>query len=252
MVIRFPVFYSPFSDQQTRNMYIYLPDDYMENISCRYPVLYMFDGHNVFFDSDATYGTSWRLSEYLQAEHTQLIVVAVECNHEGNCRLQEYSPFSFSDPALGAIRGRGREYMNWLLHTVKPQIDKKYRTLPDRTHTFLCGSSMGGLMALYGITAYNSFFHGAACLSPSLWVSPKQVNRMILGAKLQDDTVIYLDYGSKELKNHKSSRQALTGACCSLLEKGVNLTFRIIPGGMHCEASWRRQIPFFMDCLGIQ
>lgn len=251
MVIRFPVLYSPFSDKLTRNVYLYLPDDYMDNVSCRYPVLYMFDGHNVFFDSDAAYGTSWRLSDYLQQTQKQLIVAAIECNHQGNYRLQEYSPFSFSDSALGSITGRGQEYMNWLVHTLKPQIDKAYRTLPDRSHTFLCGSSMGGLMALYGITAYNSFFQGAACLSPSLWVSPDPIKKMILGARLHNDTCVYLDYGSKELENHKRNKQALMGAFCCLLDKGANVTFRIIPGGMHCEASWRRQIPVFMDCLGL-
>ena len=34
-----------------------------------------------------------------------------------------------------------------------------------------------------------------------------------------------------------------------LLERGVLLDSRIVPGGEHCEASWERQIPFFMDTL---
>ena len=35
----------------------------------------------------------------------------------------------------------------------------------------------------------------------------------------------------------------------ALVEKGVYLTSRVVPGGEHCEASWERQIPFFLPTL---
>lgn len=57
--------------------------------------------------------------------------------------------------------------MNWMVNELKPYIDEHFRTLPDRRNTILAGSSMGGLMALYGATAYNSVFQRAACLSPA-------------------------------------------------------------------------------------
>ena len=84
----------------------------------------------------------------------QLIVVAVECNHVGDGRLREYSPFSYVNSTLGRITGKGKIYMDWLVNTLKPQIDAKYRTLSDREHTIICGSSMGGLMSLYAVTQY--------------------------------------------------------------------------------------------------
>ena len=34
-----------------------------------------------------------------------------------------------------------------------------------------------------------------------------------------------------------------------LLERQIYLNFRIVPGGDHSEASWERQIPFFMETL---
>ena len=68
-----------------RNVFLYLPDDWKTS-GRRYPVVYMFDGHNLFFDSTATYGTCWGLKEYMDA-HPEAIVVAPECNHEGNKRL---------------------------------------------------------------------------------------------------------------------------------------------------------------------
>lgn len=57
----------------------------------RYPVVYMFDGHNLFFDSTATYGTCWGLKEYMDA-HPQAIIVAPECNHQGNAGLRSTAP----------------------------------------------------------------------------------------------------------------------------------------------------------------
>ena len=239
------------SGETERRIYLYLPDSYETEESRRYPVMYMFDGHNVFFDSDATYGKSWGMNSYMENARKQLIIVAVECNHEGNARLQEYSPVNFENATLGKIRGRGRVYMNWLIKSLKPYIDQNFRTLPDRQNTIICGSSMGGLMALYAACVYNHVFQRAACLSPSLWVSPGKVLEMVARAKIRNDTCIYLDYGSDEMFNHAANAEALISTAHLLLTKRVNLAFRIVPGGTHSEASWERQIPIFMDCLGL-
>ena len=237
--------------EKTRRAYIYLPDYYDVDPNRRFPVMYMFDGHNVFFDADATYGKSWGMNSYMSWTKKPLIIVAVECNHEGNGRLMEYSPFNFSNSTLGRIQGKGKVYMDWLVNTLKPQIDAKYRTIPDREHTLICGSSMGGLMALYGATAYNHVFQRAACLSPSLWVSPGKVIEMVAKADIRNDTCIYMDYGSEEIFNHAANAEALISMAHLLLTKRVNLAFRIVPGGTHSEASWEQQIPIFMDCLGL-
>ena len=187
----------------------------------------------------------------MDASQKDLIVVGVECDHEGNGRLQEYSPINFENATLGKIKAKGSLYMNWLVNDLKPYIDRKYRTLPDRKNTIIAGSSMGGLMALYGATTYNHVFQRAACLSPSLWIAPGKVLEMIAKANLKNDTCIYMDYGSEEMLNHATNSEALISTCHFLLTKRVNLTFRIVPGGEHSEASWERQIPTVMDCLGL-
>lgn len=251
MVKKWNVVIPKLSGDVPRRAYIYLPDSYKKEPEKRYPVMYMFDGHNVFFDSDATYGKSWGMNEYMKKSGKQLIIVAVECNHEGDCRLQEYSPVNFENSTLGKIKGRGRTYMNWMIHTLKPYIDEKYRTLPDREHTIIAGSSMGGLMALYGATVFNHVFQRAACLSPSIWVSPGKVLELIARAHIRNDTCIYMDYGSEEMFNHVANAEALISTSHLLLTKRVNLALRVVPGGDHSEASWERQIPVFMDCLGL-
>lgn len=241
----------PLTGDKQRRLYIYLPDSYEGKPDNRYPVLYMFDGHNVFFDSDATYGKSWGMKEYMEQTGTELIIVAPECNHEGNGRLSEYSPFNFSNKTIGTIRGLGSIYMDWLIHSLKPDIDKEFRTLPDREHTFIAGSSMGGLMSLYAVSAFNDVFSRAACLSPSLWVSGNKIMSMLTNAAFAPETRIYIDYGSEELANHAASGRALTRVVDYLFNRGVYLTFRVVPGGTHCEASWEKQIPIFTKCLGF-
>ena len=72
-----------------RRAYLYLPACYDEQPDTRFPVMYMFDGHNVFFDEDATYGKSWGMARYMDETQTPLIIAAVECNPIGNNRLEE-------------------------------------------------------------------------------------------------------------------------------------------------------------------
>ena len=251
MVAEWEVTIPKLTGVKKRKAYIYLPEDYDEDPDRRYPVMYMFDGHNVFFDKDATYGKSWGMAKYMDESKKDLIIVAVECNHDGNGRLQEYSPINFENSTLGKIKAKGSVYMNWMVNELKPFVDKKYRTLPDRKYTIIAGSSMGGLMALYGATVYNHIFQRAACLSPSLWVSSGKVLEMVARAHIRRDTCIYMDYGSEEMFNHAANAEALISTSHLLLTKRVNLAFRIVPGGTHCEASWEKQIPIFMDCLGL-
>ena len=74
---------------------------------------------------------------------------------------------------------------------------------------------------------------------------------LVAKAEIKNDTCIYMDYGSLEIYNHASNAEALISVAHMLLTKRVNLAFRIIPGGTHSEASWEKQIPIFMECLGL-
>lgn len=239
------------SGDKKRRIYFYLPQDYDQGQN-RYPVLYMFDGHNVFFDGDATYGKSWGMKEYMDREDPGLIIVAVECNHEGNSRLEEYTPWPFYARGMGHMEAKGERYMEWLVNVLKPGVDRRFRTLPKREHTYICGSSMGGLMSVYALCRYNHIFSKAAALSPSLWVDSARAVQLIRDSALAEDTIIYMDYGSEEMKNHKNIQEALKYAAGAFLDRQVNICMRIVPGGQHCEASWEQQIPVFMKCLQIE
>ncbi len=236
--------------KEKRRAYIYVPDEARENPDARYPVLYMFDGHNVFFDSHATYGKSWGMLEFLKNENVPLIVAAVECNHHpDNGRLSEYSPFTFSDDRFGFVKGRGKRTMEWFTKVFKPMVDANFPTLPDRKYTFISGSSMGGLMTIYALTRYNHIFSRGAALSPSLWVNTSKLEKMIRKTDFAPDTVLYMDYGSEEFGWKADMMKGYNKISSAFTESGVMLTSRIIPGGTHTEASWQQQIPYFMHIL---
>ncbi len=250
MIKKWSITYPAHTGAEQRNAYLYLPESYNYDSNRRYPVLYMFDGHNVFYDSDATYGKSWGMKEYMDSTGTQMIIAAIECSHgEHNERLSEYSPFDFTDPRLGHFKGRGRETMDWLINTFKPEIDHTYRTLPDRENTYIAGSSMGGLMSLYAVLEYNHIYSGAAALSPSIWVSPPKLSRLIREARLRSGTVLYMDYGSEEAGFYPKLQPQFARAISSLMERRILVTSRIVPGGTHCEACWEKQIPYMINTL---
>ena len=234
--------------EQPRRLYVYLPRDYARS-GRRYPVLYMFDGHNVFYDSHATYGKSWGMKEFLTKTRLPLLVVAVECSHEGNRRLNEYAPWDFQCD-WGYFEGLGRLTLDWMTQTLKPRIDREYRTLPDREHTLIAGSSMGGLMTLYAMTAYNGVFSRGAALSPSLWAGGAHLPALIRQTCLAAPTRIWMDLGSGELPPEEHPElAALFETAAALTASGAEVSAMTVPGALHNEAAWERRIPWFMDYL---
>lgn len=230
--------------ERPRRLYVYLPRGY-EKSGERYPVLYMFDGHNVFFDSHATYGKSWGMKEYLARSKRKVIVAAVECAHEGVRRLNEYAPWDFKATKLGSMEGLGRLTMEWFTGVLKPAIDSEYRTLPEREHTAIAGSSFGGIMALYAAVEYNAVYSRAAALSPSLWVNPSGMRELITSHELRDPTAIYIDMGTAEADS--KDIRALFNTAKLLSQSGACVEARMERGAEHSEAYWEKRIPVFFD-----
>ena len=233
----------------TRTVHIYLPDDYRP--SKQYDVLYMFDGHNLFYDSDATYGKSWGMKAYLDTHPQDLLVVGLECSHQGDERLNEYCPYTIQSPwSSGKITGKGKMTMDYLVHQLKPYIDNRFATRPDAAHTFIAGSSMGGLMSLYAAVRYPEIFSGAACLSPSFSICLPQLRQEIAIVKSLCSMLIYMDMGTLEMQEHMAETVDRMLTISHLLsEKGAVCYPRIVLGGGHNEASWERQIPVFLPFL---
>ena len=238
--------------QSPRKIYAYLPNGY-QNCDRTYPVLYMFDGHNLFFDKTATYGKCWGLKKYLDKTSIPLVVIGQDCNHTGDDRLLEYSPY----------RGRGNNWFpkeevygeftaKWFAEVLKPYCEKKFRIYSDREHVGIAGSSMGGLMSMYVISAYNSVYSKAACLSSAIDTNYQALQKTIRTSPMSEDTRIYMDFGANEERTKKVFARAIDAMLeiSHLYEqKGCNVYPRVIVGGEHSEATWEKAVPVFLEYL---
>jgi predicted alpha/beta superfamily hydrolase len=147
-----------------RHILVHLPEGY-ETGERRYPVIYMHDGQNLF-DPHTSYAGEWGVDDALAALGGEgLAAIVVGIPNIGDRRLAEYSPFP--DARLGG--GDGEDYLDFIAQTLKPLIDREFRTLPDRRYTGIVGSSMGGLISLYAYFHRPEVFGFAGVMSPSLW-----------------------------------------------------------------------------------
>lgn len=259
MVIKRDFTYSP--KGRNRPLHIYLPDDY-DRTDTRYPVMYFFDGHNLFFDRDATYGKSWGLKDFLDGWGKDMIVVGMECGHEGCERLSEYLPYPANKGSrFSSFAPLGDATMQWIVHEIKPMIDREYRTIPFRECTGIGGSSMGGLMALYGVVHYNELFSKGACVSSAIGFCMRPLMADLRRSAVSADTRVFLSWGTREawgLKNpDREDRSSKTygwnrRVCDQLRSTGAAVKLYCQVGGAHCEADWEKQIPAFMDFLWME
>lgn len=226
-----------------------------------FPVMYFFDGHNLFRDEDATYGKSWGLDAYCASWDKPIIVVGLECAHEGNKRLSEYLPYSRGYGWLRGIPALGEQTMQAMIHELKPYIDRTFPTIPFRECTGIGGSSMGGLMAAYGLVRYNQYISKAACLSPSISSVSGKLWHDMNNTHLSPDTRIYLSWGTLEGYGGVQKLDPCQEDTASWLYKTNRITANKViaaggaaklycqVGGRHCEADWERQLGLFMPFL---
>ncbi|MEO8607842.1 MAG: alpha/beta hydrolase-fold protein [Chloroflexota bacterium] len=215
-----------------RDILVYLPPSYDATVK-PYPVIYMHDGQNLFDRATGFAGQEWEVDETMETlsrEGLEAIVVGIP--HMGATRVQEYNSFAnFRD-------GQGEHYLDFLTDTLKPMIDRDFRTNPSREHTGLIGSSMGGLISLYGFFHRAPVFGFAGVMSPAFWIA---------GGAIYDDVKastfvqgkIYLDNGTRESSARKMN--------AILTEKGYapnrDLLYVIEPEGEHHEPAWARRLP---------
>ena len=256
MIVKRDCIYTP--KGKNRPLHIYLPNDYASSLD-RYPVMYFFDGHNLFSDCDATYGKCWGLKDFLDRWDRKLILVGIECGHEGDERLSEYLPYrAAASSHFARFYPMGSITMDWIVNEVKPMIDASYRTLPDREFTGIGGSSMGGIMALFAGVRYNHVFSRAACVSSAIGFCVRAAMRDIRSCPIHPDSRFYLSWGTHEAwgikdptKEDRSSRsyQWNKRAADLLKERGADAKLYCQVEGHHCEADWEKQNPIFMDYL---
>lgn len=221
-----------------RRIWIYLPSSYTASKK-KYPVLYMHDGQNLFDEFTGSFG-EWGVDETLDSLTAkgikETIVVGIDNGPE---RLKEYNPF---DSQYG--KGKGKEYVEFLVKTLKPYIDQHYRTLKDSKNTAIAGSSMGGLISMYAIATYPAVFGKAGIFSPAFWLG-KSIDKELKNAvpNLKGHQ-IYFVAGTLE---GKLMIQDMASAYQILNPTGENKQVKLVEktDGQHKEWFWRREFVDF-------
>ncbi|HWK88601.1 MAG TPA: alpha/beta hydrolase-fold protein [Longimicrobium sp.] len=220
-----------------RDLLVYLPPSYGRS-SRRYPVLYMHDGQNLF-DRATSFGEEWEVDQTLeQASEAGLEAIVVGIPNTP-ARLDEYSPWRDRKHAAG---GRGDAYLDFIVQTVKPMIDRDFRTLPKRESTGIAGSSMGGLISLYAFFRHPEVFGFTGVMSPALWYGGRSIFPFVKKSPFTPGR-IYLDVGtnegSEELHDVRRLKQLLEEKGYHL---GRDLLYVVEMGGQHNERAWARRL----------
>ena len=225
--------------QRSRKIWIYLPAGYSTSKK-KYPVLYMHDGQNVF-DSATAYAGEWGVDEFLDSvKLKESIVVAID--NGLNKRMNEYNPYD--SERFG--KGEGGFYVDFLVKTLKPYIEKKYRTKKCRKSRFIAGSSMGGLISLYAVLKYPRVFGGAGIFSPAFWVAPKIYDDIqSRGKKVKGKLYFYA--GKQEGETMVPYMLKAFEALTSVSRSKISTVIR--DEGRHNEATWRKEFPLFYAWL---
>ena len=219
-----------------RQLRLYLPADYQDGAR-RYPVIYMFDGQNLF-DEATSYAGEWGVDEALDrlVREDGFAAIVVGIDHGGALRFNELIPY-FN---LQFAPNKGAAFVRDLVQGVKPFVDANFRTRPGRADTAVIGSSLGGLAADYAIHAYPQVFGKAGVFSPSYWVS-EQAFDIAAATPLPAGSRVYLYMGGQEGDDAVPLVQKME----RLLRRqpGVDATLHVVPEAKHDEAAWRREFP---------
>lgn len=229
---------------KTRRVQILLPADY-DTSTRRYPVLYLQDGQNLF-DWNAPYG-NWAIDEKLAVlkEHGKGDIIVVAIDHGEVSRVNEFTPRNRI--ALGIGQREGTKYLDFMATTLKPYIDQHYRTLTQPQHTGIGGSSMGGLISLFGGILHPEVFGRLMVFSPSLWIYP-DVYEEVKQPPALTNVKLYIYAGRRESEGMLPNVHKLLS---SIYDSHQNAIVNLVvnPEGTHTESCWGAAFPEAVDWL---
>jgi glycosidase/predicted alpha/beta superfamily hydrolase len=243
---------------EARRVDVWLPPGYDADPAAHYPVIYMQDGQNSFDPITSFGGVSWEVDRamlrLIQAGKTRGAIIVGIWN-SGPGRLYDYMPqkavtadtlrFFAGDPKTSAAPIRSDAYLKFIVEELKPLVDHRYRTQLDRAHTFVLGSSMGGLVSAYAMAEYPGVFGGAACVSTH-WPAGDGAVVDYLAQHLPPPGTNrwYFDFGTTTLDAGYEPFQRRMDAAMRQAgyTEGRDWITRKFPGGEHSEKSWKARV----------
>jgi len=216
-----------------RTLRLYVPPSYATSPQRRYPVLYLHDAQNLFDDATAFAG-EWGVDETLDAlaAATGFEAIVVGIDHGGARRTTELNPWAHE--RFGP--GEGELYLDFIVRTVKPFIDARWRTRTEPAATLVGGSSLGGLVSHAAIHRHPDVFGRALVFSPAYWIAPAMAE-FAERRPLPKSARVYFYAGGRESRD----MLPLTEKMHALLQRqgGAATVLRIAPDAQHNEAAWR-------------
>jgi predicted alpha/beta superfamily hydrolase len=204
------------------------------------PVLYLFDGQNLFHD-EPSFAGGWHLHTTVAriAARRERAPIVVGIDHGGHERIGELSPFP---TRMG--HGRLEGFLEWMVRELVPRIGHAFGTSSDPADIGIGGSSMGGLAALYAHFRHPYRFGRAMSMSPSLQIGQGALFDWIASQARPFPSRIYIDAGALEVGGHLL--RATASLAQRLAERGYDaqsLKFVAAKRGAHNEKAWRRRAP---------
>lgn len=216
----------------TKKIWIYLPKNY-SNTKKKYSVIYMHDAQNLF-DAKTSYIGEWNVDEKLDSLNAQVIVVGIE--HGNEKRMDELTPYK--NAKYGG--GNADNYLEFIVKTLMPEIDKKYRTRTNAQNTGIMGSSIGGLVSYYAILNYPDVFGKAGVFSPAFWFNRSEILKLTDTVPKLKTKIYFLcgdNEGDAEMVPDLNKIEDLVSNKRSKSDKLTKKT--IVKGGQHNEKLWR-------------
>ena len=217
-----------------RGLRLYLPPSYAAAPDRRYPVVYLHDAQNLFDDATAFAG-EWGVDETLDAlaRSTGFEAIVVGIDHGDALRTQEMLPTPH--PPRFPI-AEGDAYVDFIVRTVKPWIDARYRTRSDAASTAIGGASIAAVISQHALLRHPGVFGKALLFSPAYWVAPSLYDAAAR-QPLPRSTRVVLYAGTQE---DDGEMLPLTERMHALLARqDSTTTLHTAPGARHNEAAWR-------------
>jgi predicted alpha/beta superfamily hydrolase len=214
-----------------RDIIVWLPPSYNDDMGKRYPVLYMHDGQNIMNPKTSFKGTDWRVDETLtklieEDKIEEVIVVGIYSTPD---RLEEYSDSE-----------KGEKYIKFVIDELKTFIDLRYRTLRDRKNTAVMGSSMGGLVSFLMVWNHPDVFCKAGCLSSSFHYNSDRAIEMVKKHSGKKKRIkVYIDHGEDGLLKGQKMFSELTAKGYT---DGKDLDYYYAPGAGDDENAWAERL----------
>ncbi len=234
--------------QRKRRIWLKLPESYSGS-NQEYPVIYMHDGQNLF-DQATSFSGEWSIDETIDQAvgdcWSDVIVVGID--NGGEYRIDELSPWINTEYNEG---GEGEAYAQFMVENLKPLIDSAFRTIEDREHTVVMGSSLGGLISMYIWANYNDVFARAAIFSPAFWFN-QEIFDFVEGNPVALNSEIYFVCGNNESNSMVPDMEQMKNIVVANGLLPDQIQYSVYSGGQHNEAYWdiyfEQALPELVNC----